>query len=68
MMTSILFSTALNMRPYFFETIFSRGFWDMSLLLPLAPPKKLFLCSGFDKKIQKNPTKSSFFGFGYLQI
>ena len=28
----ILFSTALNIRPYFFETIFSRGFWDMSLL------------------------------------
>jgi hypothetical protein len=56
------------MRPYFFETIFSRGFWDMSLLLPLAPPKKFILCSGFDKKIQTNPTKSSFFGFGYLQI
>ena len=49
MMISILFSTVLNMRPYFFETIFSRGFWDMSLLLPLAPPKKFILCSGFDK-------------------
>ena len=49
MTISILFSTVLNMRPYFFETIFSRGFWDMSLLLPLAPPKKFILCSGFDK-------------------
>ena len=48
-MISLLFSTVLNMRPYFFETIFSRGFWDMSLLLPLAPPKKFILCSGFDK-------------------
>ena len=49
MMISILFSTVLNMRPYFFETFFSRGFWVMSLLLPLAPPKMFILCSGFDK-------------------
>ena len=68
MMISILFSTVLNMRPYIFETIFSRVFWDMSLLLPLAPPKKFILCSGFDNKGQTNLTKSSFFGFGYLQI
>ena len=60
MMISILFSTVLNMRPYFFETIFGRGFWDMSLLLPLAPPKKFILLSKFDQKNQKFNTKSSF--------
>ena len=49
MTISILFSTVLNMRPYFFQTIFRREFWDMRLLLPLAPPKKIILCSGFDK-------------------
>ena len=49
LMISVLFSTVLNMKLYFFETIFSRGFWDMSLLLPLAPPKKFILFSGFDK-------------------
>jgi hypothetical protein len=55
LMISVLFSTVLNMRPYFFETIFSRGFWDMSLLLPLAPPKKLILCSGFEIIEKKTP-------------
>ena len=33
----------------------------MSLLLTLSPPKKFIFCtSGFDKKIQTNPTKSFF--------
>ena len=68
MLISILLSTAINMRLYFFETIFSGGFWDMSLLLALSRPKKFILFTGFDKKIQKNTTKSSFFGFEYLQI
>ena len=68
MMISILFSTVLNMRPYFFETIFSRGFWDMSLLLPLAPPKKFILLSKFDQKNQKFITKSSFLWLKTLQF
>ena len=54
---STLFSTVLYMGPYFFETIF-----------PLTPSKKFILFSGFDKKIQTNPIKSFFFGFGYLQF
>ena len=67
-MISVLFSTVLNMRPYFFETIFSRGFWDMSLLLPLAPPKKFILLSKFDQKNQKVITKSYFLWLKTLQF
>ena len=66
MMISILFSTVLNMRPYFFETIFSRVFWDMSLLLPLSPPKKFILFTGFDKNSKNFDTKSSLLAFETL--
>ena len=44
-----LLPRALQKRPYFFETLFSRVLWGMSLIRPLAPPKKFILCSGFDK-------------------
>ena len=67
-MTKWLFSTVLNMRPYFFLTIFSRGFWDMSHLLPLAPPKKFILLSKFDQNNQKIFTKSSFLWLKTLQF
>ena len=68
LMISALFSTVLNMKPYFSETIFSRGFWDMSHLLPLAPPKKFILLSKFDQKNQKFITKSSFLWLKTLQF
>jgi hypothetical protein len=48
------------MRPYFFETIFSRGFWDMSLLLPLAPPKSSFCVVDLTKKSKQIPLKALF--------
>ena len=67
-MISVLFSTVLNMRPYFFETVFSRGFWDMSNLLPLAPPKKFILLSKFDQKNQKFIAKSCFSWLKTLQF
>ena len=44
-----LLTRALQKGPYFFETPFSRVLWGMSLILPLAPPKKFILCSGLDK-------------------
>ena len=58
-----LLTGALQKGPYFFETPFSRVLWGMSLILPLAPPKKFILCSGFDKICKTITTKSPFLCF-----
>ena len=43
------------------DHIFYRVFWDLSLRLSEAPPKKFILCSGFDKICKKNTNKRLFF-------
>ena len=51
---SNLLTTTNNQGPYFFSTIFDRLPWDVSLILPLAPPKNLIFTTMSFEILQEN--------------
>ena len=51
---SNLLTTTNNQGPYFFSPIFDRLSWDVSLILPLAPPKNLIFTTMSFEILQEN--------------